>query len=638
MRLKPIFSIVLMLMSCFTFSQEKLLALTISPELKKNSNAVVRSNVTIIDIEAIDKIIVKHHRIVTVFNKLGESKVDGVVYYDNAVTVKKLEAKVFNALGQEIKKFKKKDFKDVSVADGFSIFSDNRAKYFDYTPINYPYTVEFIVETVRTNTAFIPKWLPIEGYYVSTEFSSFKVNNNSGSELTKKALNFEGYDTIEELSDFNYTVKNLPAVVAETYSPSFTTFAPFLKLALKEFSMEGVKGSNTSWQNFGQWMNDKLIKGTETLPEPVKQEIKTLTKDATSSIDKARIVYKYMQDKSRYVSIQVGIGGWKPMLARDVDRLGYADCKGLSNYTKALLEVVGIESYYTVVWSGSNITNIDENFSSLEGNHVILTIPNKDDYIWLECTSQDAPFGYNANFTDDRDVLIITPNGGKIVHTKVYKTLNNTQVTKADVVIDALGNMNANVNVVYKGSQYDNHTHIESKDLKDQKLFYKNHFDNINNLNIASFKINNNKEAIIFTENLELEATKYASKAGERLLLVPNLFNKKTTSPPRYKNRTLPFEIDRGFADRDEYNITIPDGFSFESLKEPVSISNKFGTYKISIIKKDRKTILYKRELIINKGKYLKEEYITYRAFCLDIVKHDKSRIAIKKNKLTHEN
>jgi heterodisulfide reductase subunit A-like polyferredoxin len=31
--------------------------------------------------------------------------------------------------------------------------------------------------------------------------------------------------------------------------------------------------------------------------------------------------------KSRYVSIQVGIG-WKPMDASDVDRLGYGDCKG----------------------------------------------------------------------------------------------------------------------------------------------------------------------------------------------------------------------------------------------------------------------------------------------------------------------
>jgi hypothetical protein len=53
-------------------------------------------------------------------------------------------------------------------------------------------------------------------------------------------------------------------------------------------------------------------------------------------IMKAKLIYDYVQQKSRYVSIQVGIGGWKPMDASDVDRLGYGDCKGLTNYTKAL--------------------------------------------------------------------------------------------------------------------------------------------------------------------------------------------------------------------------------------------------------------------------------------------------------------
>lgn len=630
MRLKFIFSISLILISCLSFSQEKLIALTISPELKKNSDAVVRSNITQIDIESANKIIIKKHRIVTVYNKSGQSKVNGAVYYDKSVNIKELEAKIYNVLGQEIKKFKKKDFKDVSVADGFSIFNDNRAKYFDYTPVNYPYTVEFTVETITENSAFIPRWFPLESYFVSTEFSSFKVNNYSGIELRKKELNFENFEGITEVSQFEYTAENLPSMVSEAYSPSFQTISPSLKLALKEFSMVGVAGTNSSWQNFGQWINNKLIDGTEALPESVKAEMKAITKDATSPIEKAKIIYKYMQDKTRYVSIQVGIGGWKPMLASDVDRLGYGDCKGLTNYTKALLESVGVESFYTVVYGGRKIRSIDNEFSSLEGNHVILSIPNNDNYTWLECTSQDSPFGYNANFTDDRDVLVIKPEGGEIVHTKVYETLNNTQVTNAEVVIDISGNIKTQVNVTYKGSQYDNHTHVESKSVKDQKLFYKDYYDNINNLNIISYKLTNDKESIVFKEDLELEANKYASKIGERLLFAPNLFNKRTYTPPRYKTRTLPFDIDRGFSDSDVYTITFPEGFSLESVKEPVSITNQFGTYKISVDKKDDNSIIYKRVLIINKGKYLKEDYDAFRAFCLEIVKHDKSRIAIK--------
>ena len=36
--------------------------------------------------------------------------------------------------------------------------------------------------------------------------------------------------------------------------------------------------------------------------------------------------------------------------------------------------------------------NIESDFVSMQGNHMILSIPNGDNYIWLECTSQDDSF------------------------------------------------------------------------------------------------------------------------------------------------------------------------------------------------------------------------------------------------------
>jgi hypothetical protein len=55
----------------------------------------------------------------------------------------------------------------------------------------------------------------------------------------------------------------------------------------------------------------------------------------TEKINKKALEFMLCSKKSRYVSIQVGIGGWKPILYTDVDRLGYGDCKALTNYTKA---------------------------------------------------------------------------------------------------------------------------------------------------------------------------------------------------------------------------------------------------------------------------------------------------------------
>ncbi len=605
-------------------------ALTISPELKNNANAVIRFKSLEIEIKAYNKMIIKEHRIVTVLNEYGIRNIGAYLGYDDTVNIKEMNAVIYDAFGTEIKKVKERDFKDVSDVSGSTLFSDNRQKYLSYTPSSYPYTVEFTSEYVTSTTSFMPRWAPLENYYVSTEFSSFKVVNNSSIVLEKKASHFENYN-ITELSDFHFEANTIKAIKKEAYAPNFYSFAPRLKLALQEFDMKGVKGTNSGWQSFGKWVDTDLNKGTEALPESVINEVKNLTQAANSNIEKAKIVYKYMQDKTRYISVQVGIGGWKPMLASDVDRLSYGDCKALSNYTKALLKAVGIASYYTLIYGNSNIQNIDKNFSSQQGNHAILAMPYQDDYVFLECTSQTNPFGYIANFTDDRDALIITPEGGKIIHTTIYNTQSNTQNTKATITLDVLGTLNASLDVTSQGTQYDRYSQLETKEEKDRILYYKNRFDNINNLEILSMTINNDKENIVLTENLEVKATKYGSRAGNRILLIPNAFNKNTYIPPRYKNRTLPFEVDRGYVDVDEYVFNLSETLSIEAVFDPIAISNKFGEYSAKIEKISDKKFKYTRKLTFNKGKYSKEDYQDFRKFYSDIVKNDKSKIALKK-------
>ena len=624
-------SLFFLLFTIIAISQSnKTNALTISSELKAHANAVIRYKSLEIEIKDYNKMIVKEHRIVTVLSDYGRKNIGAYLGYDDAVNIKEVKAIVYDALGEEIKSFKEKEFKDVSSISGSTLFSDNREKYLSYTPSSYPFTVEFTAEYITSTTAFMPRWRPIEGYFVSTEFSSFKVINSSGIVLKKKASNFENYN-ITEVSDLHFEANNLKAIKAEAFAPDFSVFAPELKLALQEFDMKGVKGTNTSWQSFGKWVDTDLNKGTETLPENVISEITKLTSAASSNIEKAIIVYKYMQDKTRYISVQVGIGGWKPMLASDVDKLSYGDCKALSNYTKALLKAVGIDSYYTLIYGKRDIESIDKAFSSQQGNHAILAMPYQDNYVFLECTSQTTPFGYIANFTDDRDALIITPEGGKIVHTTIYNTEGNIQKSNAIIALDESGTFSASLEINSQGTQYNKYQSLEDKDEKDRIFFYKNKYDNINNLSIVAMEFSNDKENIVYTENLELKASKYGSRAGNRILLIPNVFNKNIYIPPRYQERTLPFEIDRGFVDEDEYIFKLSNTLTVEALFEPVSITSKFGEYNAKIEKLTDNQLKYTRKLTLNKGKYTKEDYKAFRKFYSNIVKYDKSKIALKK-------
>ncbi len=616
------------------FSQDNLYSsLTIPEDLKENANAVVRLNEIVVSIKSSSEMSVKEKRIITVLNKQGNRAIDAYVHYDENVKIKALDVLAYDALGNEIKKIKKNDFKDVSAVDGGTLYSDSRVKYLEYTAINYPYTIEFTYETITSNTAFIPSFMPIDDYFVSAEISSYTINYPENITIRKKEKNIEGLDVEQEITagKFFYKAKNLSAYKPEEYSPSLDAFAPKILFASKQFTLEGVHTVVENWDDFAKWMYHDLIKVTHDLPEGTIADIQNLVKDESNDINKAKKIYQYVQDKVRYISVQVGIGGWKPFNASEVDKLGYGDCKALTNYTMALLKSVNVESNYSVVYAGSTQRSIEQDFTSIQGNHVILSIPNNEEIVWLECTSQKLPFGFIGDFTDDRDVLVITPDGGEIKHTKKYTTEENTQIIKGNYIVSNEGSIDVEVKIESKGIQYDDKYWLESETERDLDEGYKKRWRYINNVVINSMSIENDKDSIVFNETINFKASNYPKVVANRMLLTVNALNRNTHIPDRYRNRKLPLKIKRGFKDIDEVVIALPKDYKIESLPNKKVIENKFGNYVAEVIAKDENTLLYKREFIVNDGEFPKEDYADFRKFYKEVSKQDNAKVALIK-------
>jgi len=313
--------------------------------------------------------------------------------------------------------------------------------------------------------------------------------------------------------------------------------------------------------------------------------------------------------------------------------LGYGDCKALSNYTRSLLQVVGVPSYYTIVNAGSgNRKGIQEDFVSVQGNHIILAIPFKDELIWLECTSQTNPFGFQGTFTDDRNVLLIKPeSGGQIVKTKSFLEKDNSQISKGNYSISSEGNLKGKVSIVSKGSQYDERYDYERLSALDKETHYKEYFANINSLKLDKINFKNDRETIQFTQDIELSAAGYASNSANKLMFVLNVFNFNSNTPKRYRTRENPFEINRGFYDYDEITIHLPVDFEIEAMPQDVEFKSKYGEYQLQIVKNSDATLTYKRTLLIKNGFYNKSEYDEYRLFREQIARNDNAKIIVTK-------
>jgi transglutaminase-like putative cysteine protease len=633
---------ILFLISLFTcnliFSQENTYASTLIPdELTEDANAVIRNSIIEITIKGIDKMVVYEKEVITVLNELGNVDARIAKGYNDDTKITKLSAKIYDALGKQIKKYSKRKFLDVSAVSGETLYSDERVKYVDYIPVAYPYTVVFESEYKNSSTGFIPRWFPTEGYYVGVEKSQYKLNNPLKIIVRTKKKNFKNYPIQDKSSEFNlhYIFENQRAIKPEALTIASRDFMPYLIVALNNFSLKGVKGYASNWKEFGKWQNKNLISGRDILEPATVTKIKVLVKGIDNPIEKAKLVYEFVQNKTRYIGVQVGIGGWKPILANQVDKVGYGDCKGLTNYTKALLAAVGITSYYTLVYAKQKI-NIDKDFATFQGNHAILNIPASElsggNNIWLECTSQTIPFGFLGDFTDDRDVLVITPEGGVIKRTPSYKNETNLQTTKATIRLDKKGTIQATLERISKGLKFDNRYHYDRYPKEELIKHYKSKvWSYNNNLEVESVKLKNDKEQVAFTEDFLISIEDYATVTDAEILFRVNFFNKNSFIPKRYRNRKLPLQISRGFKDEDESIIEIPKGYQVESLFEDKSIINKFGMYQISIDKIDEYHIKYKRTLFIKEGLYPKEDYKAYRAFRRKVAKNDNLRIALIK-------
>lgn len=608
-------------------------SLLIPDSLKQNANAVVRLNQLDIVVSSQRNMDIKKKRVVTVLNEKGLESIDAYENYDKKTTVSNIQAIAFDAFGNEIKKIKRKDFRDQSITGGGTVFSDNRVIYLEYVPTHYPFTIVYESEIQTSNTAFIPQWFPLNDYLLSIEKSVLNVSYPENLGFRKMEFNFPNFKiakTVDTSTQLSYTATNIVAQKYEDNSPNISEIFPRVMMGLEYFNLEGVDGNAKNWKEYGQWFSDKILTGTDVLPEGTKAKIKTIVGNETDPIKKAQIVYKYVQEKSRYVGIQVGIGGFKPMLANDVDRLGYGDCKALSNYTRALLNAVDVPSYYTELYGSKDKKDIRSDFFSIQGNHVILTIPNGNSYVFLECTSQDDPFGFQANFTDDRDVLVIKPDGGEIIRTKKYENKDNAQVNKGKYILDDNGKFSGIISMVSEGSQYGKF-HIETSPPTEQEAHYKEYWDNIGNLKINKITLFNNKEKVSFTENMDISADNYGKISNGKMIFVVNAYNQYTGSVKRIRNRKTPFEIQRGYYDTDEISVSLPASFTIESLPQNFELNTKFGEYKTEIIKKDNANLIYKRSIFIKKGLYKNTEYDEYRLFMEQISRNDNAKIILTK-------
>jgi hypothetical protein len=609
----------------------------IPKQLLPYANAVIRDQQVSIEVKDLDNSVYHFKQVITILNKNGDDKAEVVVSHDKNNIIKYVKGSVYNSFGIPIGKFSESDFEDVSNNDGFSLFADLKIKHFRPSVTDYPYTVEYEYEERSKQTLGFEDWTPNHWPGTAVEHSIFTFICKPDFNVRYKELNIANTVTIginkDGLKTYSWQVTDLKAIRNEPYSPNPEKVLSAVKISPEKFSYYGMQGTYTDWHGLGKWIYDNLVSNRQQLPPATIQHIKDMTANITDPKAKAKKIYEFMQGKTHYVSVQVGIGALQPFLASDVDQLNYGDCKALVNYTQALFKAADLDSWYCIATGDPyHKTSVLNDFASVDqGNHIILCIPFKNDTTWMDCTSQTIPFGYLGSFTDDRMVLACTPNGGVLLHTPKYTAETNLLHRKANFVLTNNGELSGDMITNFKGIQYEeldgviNDSYTEQ--VKDMQRIYP-----INNMEVKKLTFNQDKSLDpVTTETIDLKAPEYASISNNKISFLINPVNRKEDAPKEVRNRSMDLYINEGYTDEDEVTYTIPAGYHLESDLLNSTAQNKFGSFSATCSITGNQ-LIYKRRLQVIDGTYPKEIYQDFVDFYQAVVDADEYSVVLIKN------
>lgn len=619
--------IILIIMSSGAFAY-RLSVDSIPVELRENAVAVVRTHQMVYTVESISKARAKYRMVLTLMNESADYLRLFEVNYDKFMSVQRISAAVYDANGKFVESIPASRIMDVSESGGF--ISDARMKRIVFPVNRYPFTIEVEYDVAINGFINLDQWYFHTNPYLSVEESAVQyiIPNFIPFRYSEYYMN-TSFDSLrsDDRTIYTWVQRNIPAIKKWYFSPLAIDRQPFLLTAIDDFEFGGIKGSMSSWKSLGEWAW-KLNQGLDQLSDEEKSRVAEITSGLKSDREKTEVLYHYMQSRTRYASIQLGIGGFKPAAAMEVSEKGYGDCKGLTNYMFALLKEAGITSYYTWVKSGKN-RNIMSAFVADQFDHIILCVPMNGDTVWLECTSQTIPFDYLGTFTSDRDVLLITPEGGKLVHTPRF---HESFMKNAGLInIGRREASRGSITMTAGGSSFDDNRIFFGKSVTEMKRML-----NIG-LELGTFTadtasyIEMRQYEPVSELSFDITLADFAVVAGSRIHFRPCL------DPFGYQPfDTIDVKVYDMGARIDSIIYRLPAGYNAELIPEAVNAEGPCGSYSYGIEKLDDGSLLFRRKMKINKGIYTGEKARELFAFLNLAAKNDRQRIYISRTQATY--
>lgn len=195
----------------------------------------------------------------------------------------------------------------------------------------------------------------------------------------------------------------------------------------------------SSWDEVGRWYASLERERRATTPD-IEAKTKALIAGRATDLDRIEALYDYVAKNFRYVSLSFGTGRYQPHAAADVFANQYGDCKDKNTLLASMLKAAGYDANSALI---NSARKIDPDVPSpAQFDHVITQVALGKEVIWLDTTTEVAPFRLLAFPLWKKQALVVSEKGpSRLQETPAESPLPNTNVIEADGKVSELGKL-----------------------------------------------------------------------------------------------------------------------------------------------------------------------------------------------------
>lgn len=164
-----------------------------------------------------------------------------------------------------------------------------------------------------------------------------------------------------------------------------------------------------NWEAVGSWYQS-LIAGRDDVTPALHAKADEVTAGAKTDAEKVQRLYEYVSQHNHYIGVDFGVGRYQPHTAMEVLTNQYGDCKDKHTLLAALLRAKGFQPSAVLIGAGIEMNEKVPMPGAF--NHLITLVDVDDVPVWLDATTEVAPYRVLLTALRDKQALVVPAKSG----------------------------------------------------------------------------------------------------------------------------------------------------------------------------------------------------------------------------------